>query len=158
MRIIVFSDTHGNFSAMHKIFKRNNSADCFVFLGDGLDELEDIKAIYPEKKILSVSGNCDFGALRPSADVALIGGMRVFYTHGHRYDVRYSTAKLKAKAKELGANVVLYGHTHRAEITEINGITFINPGCVERYAAQKSFCYAVISGDNITAVINQNIG
>ncbi len=129
MRIIVFSDTHGNFSAMHKIFKRNNSADCFVFLGDGLDELEDIKAIYPEKKILSVSGNCDFGALRPSADVALIGGMRVFYTHGHRYDVRYSTAKLKAKAKELGAKIVLFGHTHcrHYEYTG-QGVYLLNPG------------------------------
>lgn len=32
MRIIVFSDTHGNYSAMHKIFKRNGDADLFIFL------------------------------------------------------------------------------------------------------------------------------
>ena len=40
MRIIVFSDTHGNYSAMHKIFKRNGDADLFIFLGDGERDLD----------------------------------------------------------------------------------------------------------------------
>ena len=44
MRIVVFSDTHGNFSAMHKIFKRNGNADLFIFLGDGEIELAQLGA------------------------------------------------------------------------------------------------------------------
>ncbi len=35
MRIIVMSDTHGNFSAIEKIIEKNISADMFIHLGDG---------------------------------------------------------------------------------------------------------------------------
>lgn len=145
MRLIVFSDTHGNFSAMHKIFKRNSGADHFIFLGDGLDELEDIKALYPDKKILSVSGNCDFGAMRPSADVAVLGGLKIFYTHGHRFDVKFSTGKLRAKANELGAKIVLYGHTHcrHYEYTQ-EGIYILNPGSAAQPRDGLNASYAFI--------------
>ena len=35
---------------------------------------------------------------------------------------------LKKKAKKLGAEVVLFGHTHQAELSEEDGITFVNAG------------------------------
>lgn len=50
MRIIVFSDTHGNYSAMHKIFKRNGDADLFIFLGDGERDLDSLRVQYLDKK------------------------------------------------------------------------------------------------------------
>ena len=128
MRIIVFSDTHGHFSAMHKIFKRNSSVEHFIFLGDGLDDLEHIRRLYPEKQILCVSGNCDFGAEYPSADVAVIGGIKIFFTHGHRYDVRFTNAKVRMKAMELGAKIALYGHTHCRYYEYLDGIHMLNPG------------------------------
>lgn len=49
MRIIVFSDTHGNYSAMHKIFKRNGDADLFIFLGDGERDLDSLRVQYLDK-------------------------------------------------------------------------------------------------------------
>ena len=57
MRIIVFSDTHGNYSAMHKIFKRNGDADLFIFLGDGERDLDSLRVQYLDKKIVNVAGN-----------------------------------------------------------------------------------------------------
>ncbi len=128
LRIIVFSDTHGHFSAMHKIFKRNSSADCFIFLGDGLEDLEEIKKLYPDKHILCVSGNCDFGAEYPSADVAVVGGIKIFFTHGHRYDVRFTTAKIWYKSRELGAKIALFGHTHCRHYDFLDGVHILNPG------------------------------
>ena len=129
MIIAVFSDTHGNFSAMHKIFKRNNSADCFVFLGDGLDELEDIKAIYPEKKILSVSGNCDFGSFTKTSDIYMTpSGLKIFFTHGHRWAVKYTTDKLLEQAKNINAQIVLFGHTHCRYYEYVDGVHILNPG------------------------------
>lgn len=128
MRIIVFSDTHGHFSAMHKIFKRNTSADCFIFLGDGLEELMKIRQLYPDKQILCVSGNCDFTEEYLSTDVAVVGGVKIFFTHGHRHDVRFTNAKVRLKGKELGAKIVLYGHTHCRYYEYIDGIHLLNPG------------------------------
>ena len=60
MRIVAFSDTHGNYSVMHKIFKKNGSADLFIFLGDGINEYNMLKTLYIDKKIIGVHGNCDF--------------------------------------------------------------------------------------------------
>ncbi len=34
-------------------------------------------------------------------------------THGHLYDVSMSLTRLDLKAREIGASVVLFGHTHR---------------------------------------------
>ena len=40
MRLIAFSDTHGNLASADRIFALNPACDHFFFLGDGLDELE----------------------------------------------------------------------------------------------------------------------
>lgn len=112
MRIIVFSDTHGNYSAMHKIFKRNGDADLFIFLGDGERDLDSLKVQYLDKKIVNVSGNCDFASLTPENDIYMTDdGIKIFFTHGHKWGVKYSTDRLFYKAKEIGAQIALFGHT-----------------------------------------------
>lgn len=50
---------------MHKIFKRNGDADLFIFLGDGERDLDSLRVQYLDKKIVNVSGNCDFASLTP---------------------------------------------------------------------------------------------
>ena len=155
-KLVILSDTHRNLNAISSIYDILKESDYIFHLGDHYDDMDFLFGEFKDK-LYRVYGNCDYGR-DPKEIIVEIEGRKIFATHGNLYGVKYSNARLLTRAKELGANVVLYGHTHRAEITEINGITFINPGCVERYAAQKSFCYAVISGDNITAVINQNIG
>ena len=35
MRIVLMSDSHGNYAAINNIVKRNLSADIFIHLGDG---------------------------------------------------------------------------------------------------------------------------
>ena len=113
MRIIVFSDTHGNYSAMHKIFKRNGDADLFIFLGDGERDLDSLRVQYLDKKIVNVSGNCDFASLTPENDIYMTDdGIKIFFTHGHKWGVKYSTDRLFYKAKEIGAQIALFGHTH----------------------------------------------
>lgn len=125
-RIIAFSDTHGKRSAMHEIFER--PADAYLFLGDGNRELDDMRLIYPDKKILSVCGNCDFYSSAPLIDIYCESGVRIMFTHGHGHGVKYSLERLLALAKENNINVMLYGHTHCRRIEYIDGIYIINPG------------------------------
>ena len=48
MRIILLSDTHGDFFTAHEIVKRHlRDADCFIHLGDGFREWEDLRDLYP---------------------------------------------------------------------------------------------------------------
>ena len=129
MRIVVFSDTHGNYSVMHKIFKRNRSADLFIFLGDGEKELNMLRRVYIDSKIINVSGNCDMGSGTPeSKTLTLKNGKTLFFTHGHKWGVKFSTDKLFNHSKEIGADIVLFGHTHQRFAENKDGILMLNPG------------------------------
>ena len=145
MRIVVFSDTHGNFSAMHKIFKRNGNADLFIFLGDGENELEQLKIQYIDCKILNVSGNCDVcSSALNSREITLPGGHKIFFTHGNKWGVKYSTDKLLVKAKEIGADIVLFGHTHCRYCETRDGVFLLNPGSAGCPRDGLPACYAWI--------------
>ena len=58
------------------------------------------------------------------------------------------------KAKSLGCQLALYGHTHQAGVVDIDGVTLVNPGSL-RYSFNEggSYAYIVINGEKITAVI-----
>ena len=49
-------------------------------------------------------------------------------THGHRYYIGMGNEMLKKEAVAQGADIVMYGHTHRPEIEIKDDITILNPG------------------------------
>ncbi len=65
MRILVLSDSHGDFRRMYRVIEQHKDIDNIFFLGDGIKEFEDICDLYPQKKFHYVSGNCDFMSMRP---------------------------------------------------------------------------------------------
>ena len=114
MRIIVFSDTHGNFAAMHKIIKRNGDADLFIFLGDGLSEFRKLKSHYLDNNMICVKGNCDFDKELPESMVYVLpDGKRMFLAHGDKWGVNFSVENIYEKAKEEECQFALFGHTHK---------------------------------------------
>ena len=153
-KIVVLSDTHGNVAAIRKIENVIRESDIVIHLGDGYN---DLNYLYPEikEKLYRVHGNCDYGFDKEI--VIETEGVKIFATHGDAYGVKRGTAKLAEAAKENGCRVALYGHTHCAEIAERDGITVINPGTLERYGVKNSFCYMVVTGEKVTAVINENL-
>lgn len=128
MRIIVTSDTHRDFHALKMLVDKHRNADIFIHLGDGAQELAQIKDLYPECKFLSVRGNCDFGVSTTLTGCFSCGSAKIFYTHGHLYDVKYSIDDVIRAAREIEANVVLFGHTHIPLVDYIDGIHVMNPG------------------------------
>ena len=81
MRIIVFSDTHGNYSANAPILREMKIRDMFIFLGDGERDLDSLRVQYLDKKIVNVSGNCDFASLTPENDIYMTDdGIKIFFT------------------------------------------------------------------------------
>lgn len=146
--IIAISDTHGNFPAIDKILPIINESDYCIHLGDHQSDLlayrTDLKCKY-----YSVKGNCDGGG---EEQVIEIDGIKILITHGDRYGVKQSLYKLFLRAKELGVNLVLYGHTHIADIIEKDKITMVNPGAMTRYG-QNSYAYIVIHNKKIVCKI-----
>ena len=143
MRLIVFSDTHGSFAAAREVIERNPGSYTFIFLGDGEKEIDKLRIIYPEKMILNVSGNCD-NTYTPDTDLYNAGKVKVLFTHGHRYNVKYGTDELLEKAKALGAELVLFGHTHTRLYEYRDGVHILNPGSAALPRDGKNPCYAFV--------------
>jgi predicted phosphodiesterase len=55
-------------------------------------------------------------------------GKKIFMTHGHLFQVKQSYLRAIYGAEEQGAEVLLFGHTHRAECFFENGLWVLNPG------------------------------
>lgn len=144
-RIVVFSDTHGSFRAVNRIFRKNPNADLFIFLGDGEEELERACSLYPDKKVLSVCGNCDYYSNAPKELVYTApDGRKIFFTHGNKYSVNSSPDRLYYRALELGAEIALFGHTHCRYYSYADGVHLLNPGSAACPRDGLDPCYAFI--------------
>lgn len=144
MRIIVFSDTHRNLNTMKKIFEMNKDVSVFIFLGDGEKELREIKNLYPDKQILSVKGNCDLSDDSPILGTFYVDNIKIIFTHGHKYNVKYTTNNLYYLAKENDAQIVCFGHSHCRYNGYQDGIHILNPGSASQPRDLKPPSYAFI--------------
>jgi putative phosphoesterase len=127
MRIGVISDTHRHLYSVNQVIKMIQELDIVIHLGDNVEDAEALEKGF-KGKVVGVRGNCDFSSFVPVERIEVIESKRIFITHGHKYDVKYGLLKLKYRAKELGADIVLYGHTHEKSEIHEEGIWFINPG------------------------------
>jgi putative phosphoesterase len=127
LKIGLISDTHGYINYINKAMEKLNNTDMIIHLGDNVKDVKYIKLKY-KNKIINVKGNCDITCTVASEKIEIIENKRFLITHGHKYNVKRDLLNLKYKAVECRADIVLFGHTHVADITYENGIWFINPG------------------------------
>ncbi len=151
MKICVFSDSHGSAEAMLSAVERERPALCF-FLGDGERDLRAVQARFPSLPFYAVRGNCDLRSTLSGSLVCTVGGVCIFAAHGHLYNVKYEPGleSLAAAAREAGARLALYGHTHLARLECRDGITFLNPGAVGR-AAHPGYAVLSVEAGGFTA-------
>ena len=148
--LTVFSDTHGNGELLSRLNGDFCVSNKIVFLGDGLSDLYYLNEEH-QSKLVAVRGNCDFSTLYPKQALFTIDGVVVLAVHGDEFGVKISLSRLVEYAKKVGAGLVLYGHTHIPKITEIDGITFVNPGSLSNYTQTKTFAFIKIDGNKINA-------
>lgn len=147
---VILSDSHGRRKALEKLRPLFAENDYIVHLGDGSTDMRETFGIYPEKTFI-IKGNCDFGYGEDEC-VIEAEGLSVLCCHGHRYGVKSGLGRLSARAKELGCEIALYGHTHRAEAREVDGVLCINPGAAGSYS-EPSYCYLVLHEKKATPTI-----
>ena len=127
MQIGVISDTHGHKQMVKKVMQVLNHMDLIIHLGDNVEDVKEIEKFY-HGNIINVRGNCDFTVDVPPERIEIIEGKKFLITHGHRYNVKYDLSRLRYRALEEEADIVLFGHTHISEIAYEDGIYFVNPG------------------------------
>ena len=128
IRAAVFSDTHSATAMMLSAIRRCRP-DVVIHLGDYERDAEKIRTEFPEVALYNVAGNCDMYPSAPNADIVPLGPVKAFITHGHLYNVtRNYVDSLVYAAQEQGAQIAMFGHTHRAVNDQLGGVTVINPG------------------------------
>ena len=152
-KLIIISDTHDSRKGIDKLTPLIAENDYLIHLGDGAGDVRELTSQYPDK-VYQCAGNCDFFSAMPEEGTLEVEWLKIMYCHGHRYGVKNHLYALAKEAKARGCQIALYGHTHQPFITEIEGVTLINPGSL-RYPAGEggSYCYLVIEKDKPTAVI-----
>ena len=127
MKLLILSDTHRSLGFAYDAIEKEHP-DAVVHLGDHLTDAEDLSFACQEPDFYYVPGNCDYAPTVPQSLTLELDGVRIFVTHGHLYGVKRDLTALAGAAKDAGARLALFGHTHIQHLEERGGITLLNPG------------------------------
>lgn len=144
MNIGLISDTHG--MVRPEVFELFNGMELILHAGDIGDGgvIEELKVIAP---VHAVGGNNDVPG-HWEERLELTFGNRLFYlTH-----IIGSATKLEPGIKDWIAqkkpDFMIYGHTHKAAVDLVDGITFINPGSAgkRRFHSEPTLATMTLNG------------
>jgi uncharacterized protein len=145
MKVLILSDSHGLTKELLDIKERHkNDVEFMLHLGDS-----ELSSQSEEMSGFSVvRGNCDFDSNYPNDMIVLLNGLKVYLTHGHLYNVKMSLMNLSYRAREVGASIVCFGHSHIAGAELIDDVLFINPGSFRLPRMRKERTYVIVEVDN----------
>ena len=154
MKVVVISDTHGNNKEIIDAIMSMEKPDMLIHLGDYTKDAKEISNILGIP-ITIVRGNCDFGFEYNNSELIELNGKKLFLTHGHIYDVKFTLDKLYHKALEMGADIALFGHTHMPMNIEYGDILIFNPGSPSMpHGGSRAKTFGIIEiGEKVSAEI-----
>lgn len=140
MKVLVMSDTHSDAAVITRVIDQNPDVDAIFHCGDS-----ELAYSAPELQgVLKVRGNCDHDIHFPTELVEEIDSKRIFMTHGHVYHIKTNLTALSFRAREVEADVVLFGHSHILGVELVDDILYVNPGSLMLPRGRKEKSYAMI--------------
>ena len=133
-RIAVVSDSHANFRYVGAMRARLGKIDWLLHAGDHFQDAERVArnlGVEPSC-VRAVVGNCDYPHVQPAEQMIDMDGMRILMTHGHLFGVKDSYHRVYYRARELGARVAVFGHTHLPVLKDDGLVLLLNPGSASR--------------------------
>ncbi|MBO8168758.1 MAG: metallophosphoesterase [Thermoanaerobacteraceae bacterium] len=143
MRLGVVSDSHKDIEALKRALKNMGPVDMLLHAGDMYSDVKMVKNLLETGEIYSVVGNCDLDR-QPGEQLITVFGYKLYLTHGHLHGVKYRLDKLVYHAEEIGADVVVFGHTHVPYRQYWGDILLFNPGSVSRPRGVRQASYGII--------------
>ncbi|MCR4903239.1 MAG: metallophosphoesterase [Butyrivibrio sp.] len=126
-KVLIVSDTHGRNNNFYLTLQQEKDIDLIVHCGD-VEATEDVLQSIAECPIKFVSGNNDFFSNLPRDLEFELGKYKVWVTHGHQYLVSMGYQNIKEEAIDRGADIVMFGHSHKPLAIEEDGLFLFNPG------------------------------
>ena len=129
MKILVFSESHRSLSGMYAAISRHQPQQV-IHLGDMIRDAEEVAEHYPQLPFCMVPGNCDGWMISvPVKKQITLAGKSILLSHGHRWGVKSGYDAAIADARAVGADILLFGHTHHAVCEQLEGgLWMMNPG------------------------------
>lgn len=154
IRVLVMSDTHGNLKNAQKALQMAGDVDLIVHAGDNYADGTQLGTI-SGVPVIGVAGNRDYLVNAPEEEVFKAEDIKVYVTHGHEHAVSSRVTGLERRAKQLGAKVVVYGHTHVPLVQWIDDRLYVNPGSLHlpRSKSGKTFAILEVNGDTAAASV-----
>jgi putative phosphoesterase len=149
MKVLVISDTHGCANRALNAHSLSGPVDAVIHLGDGAADADVMRAAL-DIPVINVAGNCDPGSNAPRERVWECEGKRILLTHGDAYQVKSGLARLRQRAEEVGADAVLFGHTHQRILENHAGLLLVNPGTLSNAGRHRSFAVLDITPEGIS--------
>ena len=122
MKILLVSDSHGDYKSLERLYNIYPNMDLYLHAGDSEQDEWSLKPF------ISVRGNCDHYYDFPNFLV-------IPTTQGNIY-VQHTPYISKSVINEHKAKIVIHGHTHTRRLEKVNDILYVNPGAIS-YARDK---------------------
>ncbi|MCJ8341611.1 MAG: metallophosphoesterase [Cetobacterium sp.] len=130
MKILVISDSHGRSEYIIEAIEKEKP-DLIISGGDYSEDAEEISFAFSDLPFEIVKGNCDFYDMKHRDELTLdILGKKIFITHGHLYGVKSTYGKIESQGEKIGADIVIFGHTHKPYLEKKSHVTLFNPGAL----------------------------
>ena len=128
-RVGVFSDSHGDRDALERLLEKMGHVDAACFLGDISSDAmflrEKLEEMPHQPVLYAVRGNNDLASMLPDQLLIELGGHKIWMEHGHLIPNLMTFA---FRAKDHGADIALFGHTHEPLCEYAYGVMLLNPG------------------------------
>jgi putative phosphoesterase len=144
MRLCLVSDSHRYRHELLSAAKSVPRIDAILHAGD---EVEDVRWLQQKVDwpIYAVAGNWDTPSAEfPQERVITEFGPTILLTHGHQWKVKEGISALAKHALEVGATIVVFGHTHTAMTAMSDGVLFVNPGSLAAPRGRRERTFAVM--------------
>ena len=151
MKILIVSDIHGRGDLLCELLELHRDREGLVFLGDGIRDIFTDVTADGRKWFSGVAGNCDWMSLSslqdyPEETAIYADGYKILLMHGHTRGVKSGIEKAAVYASKSGADILLFGHTHKPlekyipEESKMDGYVFpkplwiFNPGSLSEHS------------------------
>lgn len=153
MKALVISDTHGNVNLALKAHSLSEPVDIIFHLGDGSDDADLMREVL-DVPVINVAGNCDIGSKAPREQVWECYGKKILLSHGDAYGVKAGLSRLDQRARGIGADAVLFGHSHLALNEFRSELLVLNPGTLMQACRHRTYAVMTVTSDGITASLH----
>ena len=149
-KIGLVSDSHGKIKNLKKAVEQMGDVDLIIHMGDYIGDADEIRT-WTNTPVMAVKGNMDsYERNRPNFIKTNVEGFTLYIAHGHNEQVKWGTDDFAQRAKANGADIGIFGHTHRKHLEKLNGVILINPGSVSLpNDDSKSFAILTLDGKDL---------